>query len=72
MKFLCLGKRDFLFLATCFVLCALIINYGVSGAQAVLSMSQKRKLPIYCVDTDEKKSPLPLMQRGATATPIFF
>ena len=56
MRFICLGKRDFVFLALCFALGVLLISQVSYGVRAVSGKAAgERKLPIYKVETDEKK-----------------
>lgn len=55
MRFMCLGKRDFVFLGLCFMLGALLISQVSYGVKAVGGKVSERKLPIYSVETDEKK-----------------
>ncbi len=54
MRFMCLGKRDFVFLGLCITLCVLIVTQTAKGVRAV-STGGERKLPIYSVQTEEKK-----------------
>ena len=55
MRFLCLGKRDFAFLALATALCVLLISQVSYGVRAVSGKATERKLPIYSVQTEDKK-----------------
>lgn len=52
---MCLGRRDFVFIGLCVTLCALIITQTAQGVRAVSAGGGERKLPIYSVQTEEKK-----------------
>lgn len=56
MRFVVIGKKSLIIAAaTLIALTAALITVGTTGAYAVYSERTTRKLPIYCVDADEKK-----------------
>lgn len=55
MRFLCLGKKDFVFLGLCFALGMLLISQISYGVKAASGKADERKLPIYSIETEDKK-----------------
>ena len=71
MKYIILTKRG-LTAITAVTLSALLIVFGICGRKSALSSAAaeegKRLLPIYCVETDEKKLQSPLTLLGEPTT----
>ncbi len=59
MKFIILSKRNYFTIAVCILLAALTIVVAATGIEGAVAVSTgKRKIPIYCVEKEEKVASL--------------
>lgn len=66
MRYILITRRA-LSIGLVLILAAAFVLAGVSNqyASGTAAQAQSRRLPVYCVETAEKKSPSPLMRLGA-------